>query len=112
MSEEINNAARHAAEAMRRLGIKGAKVTTEVGDIAKITTIFPTTKSYFQNSKQYHDKCVQLMDRFPGVNFDFDVEFATKVHDMGSSPVRMESRKHPHRMGRRTKHVSVGADRA
>ena len=70
-------AAAEARDEMANLGIKGstAKCKTEV--IARVVFKLPGpgAKSYFANSKRIHDKEVAVMEKYPDVTFDFDIQF-------------------------------------
>jgi hypothetical protein len=78
MNENRNLSAilNEAIRAMVKLGIRGTTVRGEVANnVAKTTFKFPNTRTYFLNSKRIHDREVELMDKYPDVKFDFDIDF-------------------------------------
>jgi hypothetical protein len=81
MSEDLKlyaAAADEASDAMAKLGIQGSTVKHEVNVVAKVTFKLPSRKAYFMNSDRIHNKEVELMDKYPTVKFDFDIEFTGK----------------------------------
>lgn len=64
-----------AAEALLNLRIPGLIVQGDFQIIAKVNLKFPDRKTYFRNSERLHAREVELMDKYPGVKFDFDIQF-------------------------------------
>jgi hypothetical protein len=71
-------AADEARDVMADLGIKDSTCSSKVEVIARVKFKLPNAKCYFMNSKRINAKEVALKTKYPGVTFDFDIEFTHK----------------------------------
>jgi hypothetical protein len=82
MSEDLIKqytlAAEEAVDEMARLGIKGSTARSKIETKATITFKLPDVLSYRKNAGRIHDKEVELMEKYPYIRFDFDIEFTAK----------------------------------
>ena len=68
-------AAEEGRDLMADLGIKGSTASAKVVVDARVTINLPNVKTYFMNSRRLLNVELKLMDKYPGVKFDFDYQF-------------------------------------
>lgn len=68
-------AAEEARDEMAKLGIKGSTAKCKVEDKAEVTLRLPDVLAYRRNAGRIHNKEVALMEKYPTVQFNFDIEF-------------------------------------
>jgi hypothetical protein len=68
-------AAEEGRDLMADLGIKGSTASGKVVVVARVTINLPNVKTYFMNSRRLLNVELKLMDKYPGVSFDFDYQF-------------------------------------